>query len=649
MHFTGLPPSLLLQAGAMLGALVVLFYILKLKRRPIPVPFASLWQRILKDKEATTLFSQLKRLLSLLLQLALVAALLVALGDPRPAVNKTEGRHIVVLFDASASMKAIDVDQPDEVMKQPVDERVYKTRLDVGKEKIREMVRGLGGSDRMLIAQMDGAITPLSTMTGEISDLEEAIEKVRASDVRAQWPRGLRFAVDSLRELSNPEVIVVSDGVLGEAADDGGEVALGDVALSYVEVGSGGRNVAVTGFSVRRYPLDKSRYEVLLEVTNTSDEELDIDLELYGDGELTDIVTLKMKPQERLSRFYPNLSGADQTLEAKVRLSGGQPDQLPVDDHAFALLPERRRARVQVVTTGNMYLEAALLLDEYLEVTTVEPGGYPADGQFDVTIFDGVAPDVTDGSGDVFYLNPPDDEHTPFKLGDELESNKRYVLGFDELDTKSPLLRNVSLGDVNVAKGRALEGQKGDKAVGSSFDGTLLLAGRREGRRFVALGFDVRESDLPLRIAWPLLVLNTINFFIEEDSDYISSFRTGEVWSVPADDKAETATVLLPDGSERQVPIKDGRAVFLGQQSGFYTLTTGEGGSEEKTMFAANLSDPAESAITPEDELAVGDEKAGKPSGFEIGVRREMWVYLLAAVLLVVALEWLTYHRRITV
>ena len=42
-------------------------------------------------------------------------------------------------------------------------------------------------------------------------------------------------------------------------------------------------------------------------------------------------------------------------------------DDLPADDHAYALLPERRRARVQVVTRGNMYLEAALLLDEYLD------------------------------------------------------------------------------------------------------------------------------------------------------------------------------------------------------------------------------------------------------------------------------------------
>ncbi len=647
MHFTGLSTTILLQAGAALAALVVVFYILKLKRRPIAVPFAPLWQRILRDKEATTLFSQLKRLLSLLLQLALLTLMLLALGDPRPAVSKSEGRHVVVLVDASASMKAIDVEQPPADEPNPAAERKPRTRLDAGKEKIREVIRGLGASDRMLVAQLDAAVTPLSTMSGEISELEDALDRVQAVDVRAQFARGLRFAIDSLQGLPSPEIMVVSDGALGEPVDGAGAVDLGDIKLSHVLVGEGNRNVAITGFSVRRYPLDKARYEVLLEVTNTSDEVADVDIELYGDGALTDIVTIRLNGAESLSRFYPSLSGANQTLEARVKMRGDDQDLLPADDHAFALLPERRRARVQVVTTGNMYLEAALLLDEYLEVVTVAPDAYPGDGAFDVTIFDGLAPPVQPQSGHLAYLNPTDDEHTPFKLGKKLKSDKRYTLGFDEIDTKHPLMRNLSLGDVNIANGRALKGEKGDKAVGKSFKGTLLLAGRRKGVKFVALGCDIRESDLPLRISGPLLLLNIINDFLEEDASYLSSFRTGDVWRIPAPSGIKKATLELPDGGTRVVPIKDGRAIFLGQHAGFYKLTTGD--DAEVSMFAANLSDPAESAIAPVAELMVGGKKADEVSGFEIGVRRELWVYLLAAVLLVTALEWLSYHRRVTV
>src|SRR5580700_1252223 len=152
MHFTGVPLQTLLQIGALAGAMVVVFYILKLRRRPVAVPFSKIWTRILRDKEATSLFSQLKRLLSLLLQLALLALLLLALGDPRTAQNLIEGRNIVVLVDASASMQAVDV---------------APSRLDAAKEQVKSLARGLSGSDRMLIAQMDAAITPPSTMTGE--------------------------------------------------------------------------------------------------------------------------------------------------------------------------------------------------------------------------------------------------------------------------------------------------------------------------------------------------------------------------------------------------------------------------------------------------------------------------------------------------
>src|ERR1700761_5309800 len=183
MHFHGVPLPTLLQIGAAAAAAITILYILKLRRRPVAVPFSPIWTRILRDKEATSLFSQLKRLLPLLLHLALLALLLLALGDPRAAANLIEGRNIVVLIDASASMQATDV---------------APSRLGVAKERVKNIARGLSGTDRMLGAQMDAAATPLSTMTGEVSDLEAAIAQVKPTDAAADFPRALRFAADSL-------------------------------------------------------------------------------------------------------------------------------------------------------------------------------------------------------------------------------------------------------------------------------------------------------------------------------------------------------------------------------------------------------------------------------------------------------------------
>src|ERR1700742_5224015 len=140
MIFAGLHFAQLATLFGVAGAAVVALYILKLRRRAVSVPFSPLWQRILRDKEATSLFSKLKRLLSLLLQLALLALLVLALGDPRAAATLMKGRNVVVLVDASASMQATDV---------------APSRLGVAKDEVGKMIRGLGGADRMLIAQMD--------------------------------------------------------------------------------------------------------------------------------------------------------------------------------------------------------------------------------------------------------------------------------------------------------------------------------------------------------------------------------------------------------------------------------------------------------------------------------------------------------------
>ena len=64
---------------------------------------------------------------------------------------------------------------------------------------------------------------------------------------------------------------------------------------------------------------------------------------------------------------------------------------------------------------------------------------------------------------------------------------------------------------------------------------------------------------------------------------------------------------------------------------------------------AANLLDAEESAIEPAKELVVDGKKAGTLAGFQIGVRREIWIYLLIAAIVLTAIEWITYHRRITV
>jgi hypothetical protein len=629
MGLAGLPLGTLLGIFGAAGALVVVFYILKLRRRAVPVPFSRIWDSVLRDKQATELFSKLRRMLSLLLQLALLALMVVALGDPKPKEDLRAGRHLVLLLDASASMKAVDV-KPN--------------RLAAAKAEAAKIVRGLGASDRAIVVQMGSVPTPRSSMSGDQTELLQAIGQVTASDTRADLEAGLSFGRDSLRGMPHGELVVIGDGAYGEAAELAAlseRVSFEGAEPRFVPIGKSGKNLSITEFSVRRYPLDKSRYEVMLEVTNLNDTPADVELELSGDGVVVDVTRLKLGPNERLPRYYQDLAGASRTLTARIKAAPGS-DDLPADDVAYALLPERRRARILLVTPGNTYLEASLLLDEYLDVAQVAPGAPLPDGKFDVAIFDGVAPPPNDRIGSALYLNPPA-EGSPAPLAGAVSD-----FGFDTWERKSAVLRFMSMGDIQVAKGHTFKPLAGDKVLGASDHGPILVSGARAGHRFVALGFDPRDSDLVLRVAWPLFVLNTINAFIEEDTGYVSSYRTGDVWHIAVPGSLSTVNLLEPGGAKHAVPVSDGRAVFRGELAGFYKLS---GGADDAPLgeFAANLSDPDESRIAPQKELVLAGKKAAAVSVAQVSLHSEVWIYLLLAVIAISLIEWITYHRRVTV
>ena len=58
---------------------IVLLYMLRLRRRDIPVSSTLLWEEILRDREANAPWQRLRRNWLLLLQLLILAALVAAL------------------------------------------------------------------------------------------------------------------------------------------------------------------------------------------------------------------------------------------------------------------------------------------------------------------------------------------------------------------------------------------------------------------------------------------------------------------------------------------------------------------------------------------------------------------------------------------
>src|SRR5581483_12425054 len=103
-----------------------------------------------------------------------------------------------------------------------------------------------------------------------------------------------------------------------------------------------------------------------------------------------------------------------------------------------------------------------------------------------------------------------------------------------EIAAKHPVMRWVTLADLNVTRASRFQLEPGDVAVASALRDPIIVARDRNGRKSVALGFDLRKSDLPMRVAFPALVVNALDWFAGADTGLMPSVPLGQAWRLPA-------------------------------------------------------------------------------------------------------------------
>jgi len=636
---TGIPLELLATLGASLSAVVTLLYALRVRRRRVAVPFSPVWQAALRAERPNQLWDRLKWLLSLLVHLLVLALVMLALGDPRSDRAKREGRSIVVLLDTSASMAARD-------------EVGHRTRFERAKELARETLRGVGPRDELLLVAMDGQLRPLTTFARDTALAEEALAGLEPSATSADLGAAFRFASQALAGRSEPVIVVISDGAAPQTVDGAAAVSGADGAtVVYRGVGRSDGNVGITAFNVRRYPSNRTNHEVYARVQNHADAVATVELTIRGGGALVHSEQITLAPGAGATRVFADLPAAGRELEARVEVVAGDVvDVFPVDDTAYTLLPDRRPLRVLMVTDGNLYLEAPFLLNESLEVERVAPAAYDAasaeqrDPPFDLTVFDGVAP-PTPSTGNFLYFAPRGPSSPWADDGDRVVDAP--IIHASERG--HPMMRWITgLRDVNVAQAVRLRTTPRDQVVASAIGGAPMIVARETAQqRLMAVAFDVSASDFPLRVAFPVLLLNAIDWFSRDADSLVEPYRTGETWFVPLGDREiDTVTVTTPSGRQFSSRAQQGRAVLYGAEAGFYTIEAGE----RSVQIAGNIASSDESRIAPATRLVVdGADAAAAFEDASVDMAFDPWWVLVLLAWVVVLAEWVSWHRRVTV
>ncbi len=618
-----LSPTAFLLFG--LAAPIVALYILKLRRRREPVSTLLFWEQIFREKQTTSLFQKLKHLLSLLLQLLFLILLVLALARPQFAFMTKSARQLILIIDRSASMNAFDG---------------TLSRLESAKQQALSMVDNLRFIDEMMVISCHTQPVIHSPFTNHQKSLRDAIESIIPTDVKTDLQPALAVAHSVAQTKPNPEIIVFSDfhqvpdTLLTQWENSQIHSSETKVHLLPVNLGIEG-NVGITQFRVRKSLVNAFDYQTLLTVVNASAEEKSFNVELYLNDALLDVRPYTLAPGENKSELFTNFTMEGGRLKAVLDIEDG----LSTDNVAYAVLPKREQIPVLLVTPNNPFLENALAVDEKLDLTVVAPDQYDSGaGGYDVTIFDRYNPPTLD-NGNYMFIYPPK-AGAIWQIGESVETPI-----ITEWERKHPILRHVHLDNVQITEAYQVNVPATANVLVRSFEDPLLIVEETPNRRVVFVAIDTLKSDLPLRIAFPLIVANTIQWFQGKSEIEEYHLQTGEVLKKRIDEAAaiESVTIVGPTGESWEIPVEKDELLFDETSVvGFYELKIGE----DEEVWAVNLTNAAESQIhTAEEVTELSEEEEVVLSGAAL-LNYPPWIYLVFLAVLLSAVEWFLYQRR---
>jgi hypothetical protein len=523
---------------------------------------------------------------------------------------------------------------------------VDPNRFEAAKRSAKETVRNLadGSVGTVILAAEQPKV--LAPSTADRSALDRAIDSAQVTYDEADISQALALA-SSLGPGSASQdgararlrVFLFTDGAFGSIA--GTEADNLDIRL--VQIGSSGQNQGITALSSRADPQNANRYQVFARVRNFADQPYHGTMALNVDGNLAESRDVNLGPDgddtASAEYVFDDLPPGARTVEAK--LAGD--DVYPVDNSAYTVLDVGRHAEILLVTNGNVFLEKVLSLLPSGDVSRVAPRRYLSvdPNQYDVVIFDGYAPDALP-RGNVLIISPS--ESALFTLDGEVR--RPTIRGWERDD---PLLRFVDLRDVAIARSLKVTAPGWMRTLIDSDTGPLMMAGEQNGQRVVLIPFDLRQSNLPLSAAFPILMSNMLGYLEPANQATQRDLRPGDSVTLSPLPQAEEIVVRQPGGQSQTLPT-DGRAVQFTETArpGLYTvLQRAAGQTLLEEPFSINASDEKESDVRPK-PVALGSGRTLQANAAPdlVPVNREIWMWLVPPVLALLLFEWYWFHRR---
>jgi Ca-activated chloride channel family protein len=613
MHF--LNPYMLLTLTAI--PILILIHTLKPKPRKVEVTNLLFWQEALKERNSRMTFERLIKNLPLLLQILIVLLAALALAKPTWTYLSAQKGNLILVIDTSASMQT---------------RFGSGSRFDLAKEKALELIEQRDPNQKIMIVEAGRQAMVKTGFMDSSSRAEDIVRKLAPSDAAAGLEPAVYLALSFVDPAAEDLVYLITDGADRDIAG----LVKNHPKIRPIIVGSGGQNVGITKFEFRQQIDRNDQYEFMLEVKNFDLHPKACSIRLLLDNVILFDEPTEFEAREKKLLILPYAGVIGGIAKATLDID----DDFAVDNHAYLSLNTAKDIWVLLASPGNPFLEKLLAAYPNFHVNSVKeimPSSWQEQtARHDIVIVD--------------RLDFPQTQRGNFLLIDSyspsipvLKTGDIGLLRNPVWDRANPLMADVDLSGLIVAQSSRLEVDKRVTPVVTSDHTGLMYRFEAGGLRAVLLSFDITRSDLPFKVAFPVMMSNIFNWLNPHKLEFsILQTRAGEPFDIYLNPQTDIFYTRAPYEKWQKQQAAAGPFRYTGTRKvGIYTVSE----NNRQRYFTVNLADESESDIGPQSIDTVTDRSARSPLAPEIAVQRPLWSALILAVCGFLMAEWYLWLR----
>lgn len=580
--------------ASLAGPLIVL-YMLRSRRRRVEISSTLLWDRLDLPVSSAVPWQRLRLTPLLLLQLLVLGAFVLTLARPFYTQQSLLGPHTVFVIDTSGSM-------------------AMAGRLDRAKERALSLSADLSEANLISVVEA-GPIPKVLLAFGRDPELvKAAISGLQATGGAEDLEGAVRLA----RGLATPDrptsVLLFTDGGIDPLSV---EPVIGARHLLFNDLGD---NLAISAWSIE--PSTEGALRAFLQVDNHGGRRRDVRAEISVNGLPAGFIDLEVEPGGQTRKTQPVDAGPGDILSVALV---GEGDALSLDDRADLVVSGGPDRSVGVLGEGSPFLAALI---------EAVPG-FSAQGNGPAELL------VVDG-GDLPEIDRPAwviaTDQAPAGITIK-ELVRNAVVTYQR--PGEPILDAVDLSEVAVAEAQVVEAPFWLPIVRAG-EVPLILLGEVDGQRVAYFTFDLTHSNLPVQVGFPILGARILEWLGGGGAGALSVEPAGTPIPLAAP-TGSVPVVTLPDGSRRELAAEVAAFGDTGLPGVYRISYRRADGTEVEGPVAVRrfAVDESEGAFR---EIAVA---ADVQAPEEVSLLVREWApWVIALVLILMALEWWVGHQR---